>query len=222
MLNDFDKDLADIDLTADNASELILAAANNRAKGLSDKNGSIIGDNKLLKESNSALTAAAAAADLKQAEKDNDHARINELLKKSNTDSEAAWSLKDKEKDERIAGFEKEQRTRIVDDGINALLDEYNVSPLHRGDKFKAMKLDSTIVDGKAMIGDQTQSDYMKTWSETDSGKASVIGQQNSNSGGLGGERSPSTSVVVNEAAEAAIKSGDGVALLNARLKNHF
>ena len=43
MLTDFDKDLSGIDLTADNAMELILAAANARSDGLSNKNTELLG-----------------------------------------------------------------------------------------------------------------------------------------------------------------------------------
>ncbi|MCP4780721.1 MAG: hypothetical protein GY877_08205 [Hyphomicrobium sp.] len=73
----------------------------------------------------------------------------------------------------------------------------------------------SEIVDGKAMIGDQTQAEYIAAWSETDSGKASILGQQNSNSGGLGGDNTPAKEGV-NAAAEAALKSGDVQAYLAA------
>ena len=191
MLTDFDKDLAGIDLTADNAMELILAAANTRSDGLSNKNTELLG--KLT--SNDGLSAAEKAQLTElQAFKSNSEitaAKTAEDWQKASDLQAEAWAAKDKAKDERITGFEKGERTRLITDGIRSELTGLKVNPLHSDTTAAYFESMSQVVDGKAMIGDKTQSEFIKEWALSDSGKASCLAQDNSGGDGNGGGKTP-------------------------------
>ncbi len=92
---------------------------------------------------------------------------------------------------ERISAYEQGERSRLITDGIRSELTALNVNPLLSDAMTSYFETQSQVVDGKAMIGDKTQAEFIAAWSETDSGKASILGQQNSNSGGLGGDKTP-------------------------------
>ncbi len=117
---------------------------------------------------------------------------------------------------EQIATFEQGERTRLITDGIRSELTALKVNPLLSDAMTALFESQSQVIDGKAMIGDQTQSEYIKAWSTTDSGKASILGQQNSGAGGEGGKNTDPNAPVANDAAEAALKNGDVQAYLKA------
>lgn len=215
MLTDFDKDLAGIDLSADNALELILAAANARSDGLSNKNTELLG--KL--SSNENLSAAEKAklieletfksnADIKAAKDAEDWQAASDL-------QTTAHEVELTKASERILGYEEGERTRLITDGIRKELTGLKVNPLHIDSVSALFSGQSKVVDGKAMIGDKTQSEYISEWALTDSGKASCLAQDNSGGDGNGGGDNQKQ-VDTNEAAEAALKSGDVQAYLAA------
>ncbi|MCP4057464.1 MAG: hypothetical protein GY738_09165 [Pseudoalteromonas sp.] len=207
MLDGLDK----IDLSAPDAMEQIHALAG----GLSNKNAQLLeklSGNKGFSEATAAelegLRAFKSNSELKATEDAASYQEAKEL-------TAAAHKADMLKLNERIEAFEKGERSRLITDGASKQMTELNVNPLHMQAQMALIKSMSEIVDGKAMIGDQTQAEYIAAWSETDSGKASILGQQNSNSGGLGGDNTPSTEGV-NAAAEAALKSGDVQAYLAA------
>ena len=75
----------------------------------------------------------------------------------------------------------------LVDNGLSAELVQYGVSkdlmPLIQ----QALSSQANIVDGKAMIGEQSLSDFMKEWAETPQGKASRVALSNQGGNGEGG-----------------------------------
>ncbi|MCP4058185.1 MAG: hypothetical protein GY738_12880 [Pseudoalteromonas sp.] len=75
----------------------------------------------------------------------------------------------------------------LVSKGLLEEMTALGVDPVKVPRLVKSFESEATIVDGKAMIGDKSLSDYMNEWGETDEGKSYIVGQQNSNSGGLGG-----------------------------------
>mgnify|MGYP003636851428 FL=1 len=75
----------------------------------------------------------------------------------------------------------------LVDNGLNAQLVQYDVSkdlmPLIQ----QALSAQATIVDGQAMIGEQSLSEFMKVWAESPQGKASRVAASNLGGNGSGG-----------------------------------
>ena len=75
----------------------------------------------------------------------------------------------------------------LVDNGLSAQLAHYDVSkdlmPLIQ----QALSAQATIVDGQAMVGEQSLSDFMKEWAETPEGKASRVAPGNDGGNGSGG-----------------------------------
>ena len=178
MLDGLDK----IDLTADDAMEQINALAN----GLVGKNAEL-----LEKLSAGKLSGNESAAELENLRLFKQNAEQNILeegqqyaeAKKGLIDAHTADMLK---LNERITGFEKGERTRLITDGISLEMTELGVNPLHSKTTAAYFESMSQVVDGKAMIGDKTQSEFIKEWALTDSGKASCLAQ--SNLGGDGGQ----------------------------------
>lgn len=75
----------------------------------------------------------------------------------------------------------------LVDNGLNAELVKLGVNkelmPLIQ----QGFSAQAKIVDGQAMIGEQSLSDFMKEWAETPQGKASRDAARNSGGDGKGG-----------------------------------
>jgi len=179
MLNGLDK----IDLSAPDAVDQINALA----QGLIDKKTELEGKIVASKDGNAAtaaelegLRAFKSNSELKATEDAASYQEAKELTATAHLAELAKLN-------ERISVFEQGERSRLITDGASKQMTELNVNPLHMQAQMALITSMSKIVDGKAMIGDQTQSEYIKAWSETDSGKASIIGQQNQNGDGLGG-----------------------------------
>jgi hypothetical protein len=182
MLNGLDK----IDLSAPDAVDQINALA----QGLIDKKTELEGKIVASKDGNAAtaaelegLRAFKSNSELKATEDAASYQEAKELTATAHLAELAKLN-------ERISVFEQGERSRLITDGASKQMTELNVNPLHMQAQMALITSMSEIVDGKAMIGDQTQSEYIKAWSETDSGKASIIGQQNQNGDGLGGSNS--------------------------------
>ena len=75
----------------------------------------------------------------------------------------------------------------LVDNGLSAQLVQYGVSrdlmPLIQ----QALSSQASIIDGQAMIGDKSLSEFMKEWAETPQGKASRVAASNTGGDGIGG-----------------------------------
>jgi hypothetical protein len=189
MLNGYDEDLEKIDYTlpADELKAALLGAANARAEGLANKNKELLG-----KVSNSETMSAAEKAKLVQLEAfkstaDIESAKAAENWNQASELQKSAW---EKEKqalvDENI-NYKQSESKRLITDGISSQLTKIKLNPLFTNDIMRSLESQSTIVDGKAMIGDKTQSEYITEWAQTDSGKASCLAQANSGGDGSGG-----------------------------------
>jgi len=103
----------------------------------------------------------------------------------------AQWKIESEAKDSRIAAYEKSESDRLITDGARKQLTDLGVNPLHMEAQMALITLQSKIVDSKAMIGDQTQSEFIEKWALTDSGKAAITAQNNSGGNGNGGDNTP-------------------------------
>ena len=97
MLNEFDKDLASIDLSAENAAELILEAANKRAEGLANKNAELLG-----KVSKTETLSAAEKAKLAELEAFKSTAEIEAAKAAENWNQASCKKLLGKKKNKRF------------------------------------------------------------------------------------------------------------------------
>lgn len=191
MLNEFDKDLAGIDLSAENAAELILEAANKRAEGLANKNAELLG-----KVSNNETLSAAEKAKLKELETFKSNAEIQaakdaEKWAEASELQKQAWEKERNELIESKSGYESQLKTLLIDNGLSAALDGVNINKDLKAGAVAMLQASATISEGKAMIGDKSLSDAVKEWSETDTGKAFCLAANNSGGDGLGGNTSP-------------------------------
>ena len=124
-----------------------------------------------LSEANSQIEKAKAASDWAEADRLKDIAH--------NTRFEALTAENQT--------YKQGEEGRLITDGINAQFIELKVNPLHSAGYLGMFKAQSKVVDGQAMIGDKTQSEYIAAWALTDSGKAAIIAPENNGGDGLGG-----------------------------------
>lgn len=82
-------------------------------------------------------------------------------------------------------------RKLLVENGLTAELVALKVNPDLMGLIQQGLSAAATVVDGKAMVGEQSLSDYMKEWAETPQGKASRLADANSGGDALGGGGNP-------------------------------
>lgn len=178
MLDGLDK----IDLTADDAMEQINALAT----GLVGKNAQLLEKLSLGKEAGSASAAELEALKVFKQNSDVKTAEDAQSYTDAKALTQTAHEADMLKLSERITGFEQGERTRLITDGIRSELTELKVNPLHSKTTAAYFESMSQVVDGKAMIGDKTQSEFIKEWAQTDSGKASCLAI--GNSGGDGGQ----------------------------------
>ena len=191
MLNEFDKDLASIDLSAENAAELILEAANKRAEGLANKNAELLG-----KVSKTETLSAAEKAKLAELEAFKSTAEIEAAKAAENWNQaselqKAAWEKEKQELTEKVTNYEQSKAKQEITDGITSKFEEIRLNPKHARITRGFFESQSKFIDGKAMIGDKTQSEYIQEWSQSDEGKAYCLAPQNSGGDGLGGNKAP-------------------------------
>ena len=178
--------LENIDLSAPDAMDKINALA----KGLTDSKQSLQDD---LKRTKGLLgTEDSAQEKLRALEASIESA---DLLKKENYDGALAHEKKQHTEamEKLVTSNETNEaliRSLLIDNGLSAELVKLGVNkdlmPLIQ----QGFSAQATIVDGRAVIGEKSLSDYMKEWGDTPQGKASRVGQKNSNSEGLGGNES--------------------------------
>jgi hypothetical protein len=186
MLKGFDEDIAGLELPDEVKSQL-LEAANKRASGLIGKNEELLGKLNATKskvqEGQSAAERLAAMEALQQQKEleaqQNYEAALN--LTKEKAEKELA-ELRD-----RVNQFETKERNTLIGKGISDALTEARVNPLHMEYVSTYFGQKAQLVDGKVMIGDQSLSDAVAEWSETDSGKAVRLAPDNNGGGANGG-----------------------------------
>ena len=155
-----------------------------------------------LSEANSQIEKAKAASDWAEAD------RLKDVANNTRFDALTAENQ----------SYKQGEEGRLITDGISAQFNELKVNPLHSAGYLGMFKAQSKVVDGQAMIGDKTQSEYIAAWALTDSGKAAIIAPENSGGDGLGGSNKPPADTV-NQAAVDAQKSGDLGAYLAATMQ---
>ena len=185
MLDGLDK----IDLTADDAMEQINALAT----GLAGKNAQLLEKLSTGKELGQAGAAEMEALKLFKQNADVKTAEDAQSYTDAKALTQTAHDADMLKLTERITGFEKGERTRLITDGISSELTELKVNPLYSDTTAAYFESMSQVVDGKAMIGDKTQSEFIKEWALSDSGKASCLAQSNSGGDGSGGSDKAST-----------------------------
>ena len=190
MLNGLEEILARHELS-DEIKAALLKDVNGVAEGLINKKTELE-----LKIANKDSLTAAERAKLTELELFKSNAEIANA--KDAKDWQAAsdlqaeqWRIEREDKDSRIAAYEKSESDRLITDGARKQLTDLGVNPLHMEAQMALITLQSKLVDGKAMIGDQTQSEFIEKWALTDSGKAAITAQKNSGGNGNGGTNTP-------------------------------
>lgn len=79
----------------------------------------------------------------------------------------------------------------LVENGLSVELVKLNVNPDLMGLIQQGLSATATVIDGQAMIGDKSLSEYMKEWADTPQGKASRLAPGNSGGDGHGGGNAP-------------------------------
>lgn len=178
--------LKDLD-TIEGLTEDQIDKINGLTKGLIDKKVDL--EQKLRNSKTSASENESAQEKLTMLEAGIERERLE-----SKENYQGALTLKEKEYQtnlEKITNDSSGKDTLIhkllVDNGLSAELMKYDVNKDLMGRIQKGLSSEATIVDGKAMFGDQSLSDYIKEWSETPEGKASRTAPANSGGDGLGG-----------------------------------
>ena len=92
-----------------------------------------------------------------------------------------------------ISSGEKDQLIHklLVENGLSAELIKLNVNPDLMGLIQQGLSATASVIDGQAMIGDKSLSEYMTEWADTPQGKASRIASSNSGGDASGGGNVP-------------------------------
>jgi len=190
MLNGLEEILAKYELS-DDVKSAIFTDVNGAASGLINKKSELE-----VKVANKDALTAAEKAELNQLREINSNLEIDKA--KTAQDWQKASDLQLQASEEKYSAlqsentaFKLERDNSIIDNGINSKLNSLGVKPESRNDIFNSMKFQTKMIDGKAMVGDQTQSDFIDQWALTDSGKAAISAQNNSGGNGNGGTNTP-------------------------------
>ncbi len=79
----------------------------------------------------------------------------------------------------------------VVENGLQSELTNLNVNKDLIPLIMQGLSAQAQVVDGQAVIGETSLSDYMKEWAETPTGKASIVAAQNNGGDGNGGNSVP-------------------------------
>ena len=168
-----------------------MEAINGLAGGLISKKTEL--EEKLSKAKGSLSAESSAQEKLSMLEANIERERLE-----SKENYQGALSLKEQEYNAQLEKLttglsEKESLIHklLVDNGLNAELVALGVNkdlmPLIQ----QGFSAQASIVDGQAMIGEKSLSEYMKEWSETPQGKASRVAPNNMGGNGSGGGGKP-------------------------------
>ena len=178
--------LKDLD-TIEGLTEDQIAGINGLTKGLIDKKVDL--EQKLRNSKTSASENESAQEKLQVLEAGIERERLE-----SKENYQGALTLKEKEYQTNLdkmtndnAGKDTLIHSLLVDQGLSTELMKYDVNKDLMGRIQKGLSSEATIVDGKAMFGEQSLSDYIKEWAETPEGKASRTAPANSGGDGQGG-----------------------------------
>ena len=172
-----------------------VAAVNELAKGLADKNTDLLGKISSGKEQASGTAAEMEAlrlfkqsSDVKTAEDAQSYVDAKELT----ATAHLAEMLK---ANDRGDAAEAQLKTLLIDNGLSTALDGVNINKDLKAGAVAMLQASALITDGKAMVGDKSLSDAVKEWAETDTGKAFCLAPNNSGGDGNGGGNVPSGGV---------------------------
>lgn len=165
-----------------------IEAINEKARGLVDKNKSLLDKLSKTKEVKEQSVAEVEAlrqfkenADIKEAE-DRANWEETKALMQQKHESELL-KIKDSEtlKDQQL-------KKLLIDDGLNRALDAAKVDPRLKAGAEAMLREKVQLSDGKALVGEASLSDYVKEWSESETGKAFCLAPENSGGGGGGSD----------------------------------
>lgn len=197
MLNGFEESLKDLELSEEIRATLI-KNANALASGLSDKNQDLITKNKSLSDLSTSgkeladsgaeklkvLEQFKSDADVKAAEAADNYADAKAITAENHANTlKSASELSKKALEEALSksnGFESQLKSIMVDGEIKNELIKFDVKKELMEMAHASIAQQANFTDGKAMIGDQSLSDYMKAWAESDAGKAARLAPNNS------------------------------------------
>ena len=193
MLKGFDEDLAAIELP-DEIKNQVLELANKRTEGLINKNSEL-----LEKVTQKETLTASEKAKLAELEKFQASALQQQEVDKGNYQAALEMSKTEAQKQldalaAELNNYKSEVTTYKVDNALLKELDGVKINPAMKDTVFKAMKADANLVDGKAMIGEKSLSEYVQEWSQTDTGKAFCLADVNQGGEGRGGDKPPAQS----------------------------
>jgi len=190
MLKGFEEDFAGLELSDEIKTQLI-DAANKRAGGLVSKNTELL--EKLSQNKSSSMESQGAAEELAALK-----ALREQQEQESKKNYDAALNLNSEkytkqinELSEKVGQFETKERNTAIGNSINDALTEARVNPLYSDLVTNQFKQQAQLIDGKVMVGDVSLSDAIKTWSETDQGKAVRLAPENSGGNSNGGTSKP-------------------------------
>ena len=168
-----------------------LVAINGLAQGLLDKNTDLLGKVNSGKEKASGTVAELER--LRILEQGLEQSKLEEA-----ENYKGALTLKEQQYNADLEKLtngsnEKDQLIHklLVENGLSAELIKLNVNPDLMGLIQQGLSATATVIDGQAMIGDKSLSEYMTEWGDTPQGKASRIAASNSGGDGFGGTSVP-------------------------------
>lgn len=199
----FNKSLDGIDYTlpAEELRAAIFAAANADAGGAAEK---LINTTQALrKEKQEAASlknseSASEAAIRVQLEEELLGFQTKELIDAKNyteasEKKDAQYQKYMSGKDEEIKGKDLIIHGLVVGNALTAELVNLDVHKDLMPDLQVAIASRTKVVDGRAMVGEDTLAEYMEKWKDTPAGKASCVAPINSGGNGLGGDATTQT-----------------------------
>lgn len=185
MLKGLEEILAKLEL-GDEVKTALAEQVNGLADGLVTKNNELL---QKLQERKDAGTASAAElealrqfkenADMDAAAASKNWDETKRLMEEKHTKEMAALQ-------ERVDKAEKLNRNLLVDNGLSTVLDELKVNPALKAGVIALLQGGCEIVDGKAMVGEESLSDHVKGFAESETGKAYFLAANNSGGGSNG------------------------------------
>lgn len=168
-------------------ADAVLAEHNTSVEGLKNKNSEILGK---LQTQKSAVTESESELEVLRQFKQNKE--LEEAESKSNYEDalklvQEREGKKAKDLEQKLSTYESQLHTLIVDNKLDEVLDSVKVNPALKKAAKTMLSNQLTVKDGQAVTEDGvTLTELVKTWSETDEGKAFVLAAKNSGGGGQG------------------------------------
>ena len=163
-----------------------IEAINERASGLATKNQQLL--DKLSQTKEKVEESNSAAERLKALE-----AKLEREQAESSQNYQKALELKEQEYQSTVSKIEQElkelrerDRYHTVDSVLKSELAKMQVNPDLLDLVSSQISSQAQVVEGQALIGDKSLSDYLAEWAETPQGKAVTLAPNNSGTGTLG------------------------------------